>query len=236
MKYNLSNYRLKTIIDELGEEYKDFLVEYILDKTGQIDADQINPSDLIRLDVETKQTLRKDQSLHRNNRMLSLISLIGIMYALVGLMLMMLSELRGRIQNDTLLMISVVLIFLGLFVALFSLIYRNAIRTRRTSPHYLLRQKREISQYEIVNKWKEIEALIHELTPNEAALSLSSMIQDLRKTNIISEQDLQTIQCLLDLRNQVVHGSGESQNLSQAELRSILIESDRIISKMKKIV
>ena len=54
MKYNISDYRLKVIVDELGEEYKDLLIESILGDMHENDADLINPSDLIRLDVATK--------------------------------------------------------------------------------------------------------------------------------------------------------------------------------------
>ena len=45
MKYNISNYRLKGIVEELGEEYKDLLIEHILDDMQEVDADLINPSD-----------------------------------------------------------------------------------------------------------------------------------------------------------------------------------------------
>ena len=44
MKYNVSDNKLKIIIDELGEEYKDLLIERVLDDTHETDADAINPS------------------------------------------------------------------------------------------------------------------------------------------------------------------------------------------------
>lgn len=61
MKYNISDYKLKVIVDELGEEYKDLLIERILGDMHENDADLINPSDLIRLDVATKSNLRIDK-------------------------------------------------------------------------------------------------------------------------------------------------------------------------------
>lgn len=233
MKYNISDYKLKVIVDELGEEYKDLLIERILDDMHENDADLINPSDLIRLDVTTKSNLRIDKRVQRKNRMLSMISLLGIIYALFGLMLMMWSEVRTTIQYDSIMMMAFILIFMGLFVAMFSLLFKNMIRIR---PQYYRGQSHTIAPYEVVNKWKEIEALIHELTPEEDTLSLSSMVSNLKDTQIISEQDIKIINQLLNIRNQIVHGQDNKYNLSQEELRSILLQADKIIFKMKKIV
>lgn len=233
MKYNISDYKLKVIVDELGEEYKDLLIERILGDMHETDADLINPSDLIRLDVTTKSNLRTDKKVQRQNRMFSMISLLGIIYALLGLMLMMWSELRDTVRYDSIMMMSFVLIFLGLFVALFSLLFKNMVRMR---PQYYRGQIHTISPYEVINKWKEIEALVHELTPEEDTLSLSSMVSNLKDTKIISEQDIEIINQLLNIRNQIVHGQDNKYDLSQAELRTILLQADKIISKMKKLV
>lgn len=233
MKYNISDYKLKAIVDELGEEYKDLLIERILGDMHETDVDLINSSDLIRLDVTTKSNLRIDKRVQRQNRMFSMISLLGIIYALFGLMLMMWSEVSNTIRDDSMMMMSFILTFMGLFVALFSLLFKNIGRIR---PQYYRGQSHTISPYEVVNKWKEIEALVHELTPEEDTLSLSSMVSNLKDTKIISEQDIKIINKLLILRNQIVHGQDNKYNLSQAELRSILIQADKIISKMKKLV
>ena len=233
MKYNISDYKLKVIVDELGEEYKDLLIERILGDMHENDADLINPSDLIRLDVTTKLNLRIDKRVQRKNRMLSMISLLGIIYAIFGLMLMLWSEVRITIQYDSVMMMAFILIFMGLFVAMFSLLFKNMIRIR---PQYYRGQSHTISPYEVVNKWKEIEALVHELTPEKDTLSLSSMVSNLKDTQIISEKDIKIINQLLNIRNQIVHGQNNKYNLSQEELRSILLQADKIISKMKKIV
>ena len=233
MKYNISDYKLKVIINELGEEYKDLLIERILSDMHESDADLINPSDLIRLDVMTKSNLRTDKKVQRQNRMLSMISILGIVYALVGLMLMQWSEVKDIVRYDSMMMMSFVLIFLGLFVALFSLLFKNMGRIR---PQYYREKNYTISSYEVINKWKEIEALVHELTPREDTLSLSSMMSNLKDTQIISEQDIEIINQLLNIRNQIVHGQDNKYNLSQEELRAILLQADKIISKMKKLL
>jgi ABC-type transport system involved in cytochrome bd biosynthesis fused ATPase/permease subunit len=233
LKYNISDYKLKVIIDELGEEYKDLLIEQVLNDMNEIDADQINPSDLIRLDVTTKSNLRIDRKSQRLNRMSTLISLLGVIYALFGLMLMMWSELKDTIRYNNIMMISIVLIFLGLFVAIFSLLFKYMHRIR---PHNYKNKRFTISSYEIINKWKEIEALINQLTPEKEQLSLSSMVSNLEETKIISKEDTIVINDLLRVRNQIVHNQNKDFNLPQNELRSIFIQIDEVISKMKKII
>lgn len=106
----------------------------------------------------------------------------------------------------------------------------------RTRLQYYKGKRYNISPYEVINKWKEIEALVHELTPEEDTLSLSSMMSNLKDAQIISEQDIEIIKQLLNTRNQIVHGQDNKYNLSQTELRTILLQADKIISKMKKLV
>lgn len=233
MKYNISDYKLKIIVNELGEEYKDLLIERILDDMHETDADLINPSDLIRLDVTTKSYLRTSQKTQRQNRMFSMISLLGIIYALLGLMIMMWSELKHTILYNSTMMLSFALIFMGLFVSLLALLFKN---TFKIHPRYYMKQSHTITSYEVINKWKEIEALIHELTPEENVFSLSSMLTNLKDTKIISEQDIQIINRLLGIRNQIAHGKNAECDVSQTELRNILLQTDKIIAKMKKIV
>lgn len=232
MKYNLLDNKLKIIINELGEEYKDLLIERILNEMDEIDVDLINPSDLIQLDLFTKSNLRLEKKEQRQNRLLSMISIFGIIYTLLGVILMMWSELKETFRYDSIAMMSIVLMLMGIFITLFSLLFKNMMKIKN---QYNKKQSHIIFSYEIINKWKEIEALIHELTPQKDILSLSSMINNLKETKIISDQDIEIINKLLKYRNQIVHGQNNKYDLSQVELRIILLQADRVISKMKKL-
>lgn len=61
MKYNISNDHINGIVDALGEEYKDLLVEKALAQHGTYDVDQINISTLIKIDEKAKETLYNDE-------------------------------------------------------------------------------------------------------------------------------------------------------------------------------
>ena len=64
----------------------------------------------------------------------------------------------------------------------------------------------------------------------------TGMVKNLEDTKIISKQDVEAINQLLKIRNQIVHGLDNKCDLSQAELRTILIQTNKIIAKMKKMV
>lgn len=232
MKYNVSDYKLKVIVDELGEEYKELLIERILDDMHETDANLINPIELIQLDVKIKSSLRIDKKAQKQKWMHSLITLLGVSYTVLGLVLTIAIEMRHSVVNvryDAIMKMAFVLMLMGIVVLLISLVLK-------IWPQYHMRQNYTISPYEVINKWKEIEAMIHELTPDKDVFSLHSMVTKLKETKIISEQDIEIINQLLNVRNQIVHGQDDKCTLSQTELRNILLQTDKIIKKMKKIV
>lgn len=230
MRYNITDERLKMIVDELGEEYKDLLIANVLDNSSETDIELINISDVIRLDVNTKANLRSTKKYRRANRINTMVSLVGVMYALVGLVMLMLGELA---ENRTMMIMSLLLLFIGIFVALFSILIANFARNRlnnNSSRH------KEMDPIEIVNRWKLIEALIHELMPNDEALLFSDVLDVLVDTKMVSEDDVSIINRILFLRNHIVHNPGSKINASQTELKEILRQADKLIAKLKKFV
>ena len=77
MKYTISEQKAKMIIDELGEEYKDMLIERVLEETNEDDVDKISLSDLIRLDIATKAHLRSNKRVRNIRKMYSYIASFG---------------------------------------------------------------------------------------------------------------------------------------------------------------
>lgn len=233
MKYNISDYKLDVIIEELGEEYKNLLIERVLEDMREIDVDLINPSDLIRLDVTTKSSLRSGKREQKRYKMLTMIALVGIMYAMFGLLIMLWSEIRYIIKFDSAMFVAFIFIFSGLFLSLFSLVFRTMLKMR---PQYYKNKIHTISLYEIIDKWKELEALVNQLTPEKDSWSLTSMLENLKETKIISEDDVKIIMQLLNIRNQIMHGKEEDKVFSQVELRTVLLDTDKIIAKLKRLL
>ena len=188
---------------------------------------------LIRLDVSAKERLREDKKEHTKNKVLYLSSLMGLIYALLGLMLLMIGGYQLDLQDNSVVLMSFVLISIGLLTTVFSTLFRTVLKTKqRNSPNHT----KTISPYEVVDRWKEIEALIIQLNPNKDRMSLHSMISNLHEVGILSEQDSETINELLLARTAIVHTRKADLMLSPKELRMRLIEAEEIISRLKKLV
>lgn len=231
MKYSIKDNKLNIIIDELGEEYKDLLIEQVLDEMQEVDPDLINPSDIIGLDVSNKSFFRVDKKDKKKSHMMDTISILGNLYAIIGLILILLGCIRYNIQYNSWLIIPISLLSIGLSVS------GSALSCKR-----LLIEKQQknrgksyvITQYEVINKWKELEGLLNQLTPEQIS-SLHAMLLNLRNTRILSEHDLITVGQLLKARNQIVHGEDGKCELSQNQLKSIFQEIDNIIYKLERL-
>lgn len=231
MKYTISEQKAKMIIDELGEEYKDMLIERVLEETNEDDVDKISLSDLIRLDIATKALLRSNKRVRNIRKMYSYIASFGLVYVLIGVLLILYSLLDDRtLRDNSLQYISVVFILLGLLTTVFSVM----LLKKKTKSGYT--ENKIISEYEIINKWKEIEGLIIQLVPENNKLSLNSMIQQLSDTSIISSEDTEVIKRFLYIRNQAVHMKSTDYTFTQSELKTLFSKTDEIIRKMKKIM
>ena len=230
MKYRITNKNLASIIDELGEEYKDLLVEKLLFDSKCYDADTISLSELIQLDIQTKASLRNDK-MRRRDKMLSLVSLVGILYILLGLLFFIINSLNNLSYRDNYITtIAVIISIMGMLVSFLSLVMKSVLKnspSKKTNSTTLL--------YEIINKWKEIEALIYQLNPDNEKKSLRTMINNLLQNKIISQEDYDAILKLLKTRNKIVHATDEL-TLSQDELRELINNSNGVIKRLKKII
>lgn len=231
MKYNISNKKLELIIDELGEEYKDMLITKTLSNLNEIDVDEITPSELIRVDVEVKKRLNNDNAEYKRNRTLTLISLLGLMYAMIGVIMMMFDELDKYMFESPTNMIAILCTVIGLFISLMSIFMKlYPLRSRNNFSNNLL------AHYEIISKWKELEAIIIQLTPEENQSTLKKMIDYLEEIKIINTEDCLTINLLLNYRNRLIHSSNEKEVISLKESKELIKKVDDIIQKLKLLV
>ena len=92
------------------------------------------------------------------------------------------------------------------------------------------------SQYEIVSKWKEIEAIMIQLTPVENQSTLKKMIDYLEDLNIINNEDYQNIKQLLSYRNSLVHSTNEKDLIPNKQSKELIKKADDIIKKLKLLI
>ena len=232
LKYKLSNEKIKMIVEELGEEYKDLIITKALLESNKIDVDDIVASELVRVDVKIKSSFEIDEKEYRRRRVNALFSFVGILYAIMGLFLLMYKELDSLMIDNPTTMIAILSIFIGVFISMSSILFKLYPKRKYTNRY----NNSKAYLYEIISKWKELEALIVQLTPEEKQSTLKEMINYLLETNIIDSNDKEQIMEILNFRNRIVHYPEENIDFSMERVKNILRKTDDVIHKLMKIV
>lgn len=232
MKYQITNKKFNTILEELAEEYKDFLIEATLNEKNEIDLENISISDLTKIDIAIKEQLKNRNRENRINRICHSISLLGIIYSLFGFMLIMISEAGSRLTDNPLSSMAIICVFLGCIIAIIGILTKVLLSIRKSQI-----DKRTIMDYEIqiINKWRIVEGIIYQISPQNDKLSLRSMLNNLEQTKIISKDDLKTLNSLMHYRNKILHHSPREIEYSE-EIKIILDDTQELINRLSKII
>lgn len=230
MKYIISNKVKRDIINELGEEYKDIIIEKVLADTMEVDVDQVNVAELMRIDVSVKTKIRQEKRVEKRNRLFRITTSIGLLYTVFGFTVLIFRSFERANITDNVTMIGLLLSVFGMVMSALSMLMKTLpVTTYISRKHYT----ESDNMYEIINEWKEIEALLKELVP-EKAISYREMANVLVNSNMISTQDADTIIRLLSLRNTIVHE--KEMPLSNYEIRRLLSLSNQVIEKLRRIL
>lgn len=232
MKYQISNKKVNIILDELADEYKNLLIETALNQKQEFDVENITISDITKIDIETKERLKNRNRNNRVNRISQLISLLGIIYSLFGLMLIIISEVGNNFFDSSLSSVAVIFVFLGFIITVMGLMTKMLLNNKRSK----IRQKVTMDyEIQIINKWRIIEGIICQITPNNDKLSLRSMINNLEQSRIISKEDLKILNSLMSYRNKILHNAPGKIEYND-EIKILLENAQELIDKLSRIV
>ena len=228
MKYCINNKKINDVLDELGEEYKDLLIEKALSLHQEYDVDQINLSTIIKFDEKAKDTLLSSERIDTKIRLLSITNISGLFYSIIGIILGIF-ELSQPYSNDIMITVSFILVIVGVLLSLFSVILKD----NNNSFPPKIEETSNYFNFQIINTWKQIEGLLVQLTPAEENSSLNKMITNLSDIKLLSENDISTIKKLLYFRNQVVHSENIKKRYKTNEIKNLLRDSNMIIKKLE---
>ena len=230
MKYYITNQKLDLLINELGEDYKDLLIEKMLNDYQTTDIDNLPISELLKLDVSIKEHLVQDKQLEKRKRSITLIYSIGLMYGLLGIFVLFFQEFKYSFSENPTNMLAFIFIMMGLFISFYSLLIKNLIIKHRP---YTPKRNNTNNSYEYINLWKELESLMIQISPDTIPSSPSKLIQYLSESNFISSKDEVAIRILLNLRNEAVHSTSSPKPKLTHEEHSKIVKNIRaIISKL----
>lgn len=210
--------KIKKYLDELAIEYKELLYDYLISQTNNLD--ELNISELLRIDSEIKKPLFKSyRKFYKKSRLLLA---IGLTYMFIGFLVFILLIFL-KYEMEPLYIIQFILLAMGIFISIFSFIYSSVSYNKK-------REKEDIKllEFKIVTKWRELEEIVNEIDDTKENKTSTSIIGYLFNKNFIDKSNYITMKNFLRMRNEIVHNP--NHNYSAMEMKNMLNDVDNIIS------
>lgn len=229
LKYNIAEKKLQILIDELADEYKEFLIETTLEKTHEIDIDRIPASKLVETDAEIKTHLKNFKSNSRNNKIFMVVSFLCLLYISLGLVILIFSRIDSYYLNDPTKRVAFLLIFIGILAFILTCLIKYFFLLKPSKN----RKNSNLTDYLVISKWKMLEGLLYQLTPPDTNMSIRTMLNYLCTSNLLTKEEYRIILSFLELRNSCVHQKNTSF-YNDVKIHSLLEDVDVILNKLKK--
>ncbi|MBO7245284.1 MAG: hypothetical protein J6V56_00800 [Clostridia bacterium] len=232
MKYQITNKKLNIVLDELADEYKNLLIEAALNQKNEIQLENINISDITKIDIDIKERLKNRTRNHKINRISDSTTLLGMLYSLFGLVLISIASTEDTLIDSQLYPIAIICVFFGFIIAIVGMMIRLFMNSKNSK-----NKNRIIMDYEfqIISTWRTIEGLVYQVSPQNDELSLRSMLNNLEQSNIISKTDIKTLNTLMYYRNKILHNTSKKIEYSAEEIKHLLDKAQEIIIKLSNI-
>ncbi len=232
MLANSSNKQIGDFVDRLGEEYKEILVNEVLDSKKEKEISQDDMISILKLDNQAKSTLKLFYQKRLFHKYFKTVSILGGVYCFFALILLFLSLNNNNFFFGEKIS-SKIFYYIGLMSSLISLlssilvilIDKIDIRIFKLSKRYDLYR-------EVVILCKELEALSIQISPIDNKTDFNNNISHLMDIHLLSTQNIKTIEKLNLTRNQILEkGSSE---FSDKEIEQLILDSKKIVKRMEK--
>ncbi|MCC7523848.1 MAG: hypothetical protein IT250_03440, partial [Chitinophagaceae bacterium] len=178
-----------------------------------------------------KMKMETDKLEYRRKRFTTLLTMGGVLYTVIGLLVYLFQNKNFSIQTDLGLMIALV----GVFTFFLGFFYTQLLQRRseylRTNDDY----KEILFDYEIIQRWQIIENLGSKIMLkkgyNEKESKSIYGILNLLSEELIDENKAKDIKQLLTIRNKVLH---ESYHLTRTERNRYITMADDIIGILEQ--
>ncbi|MDR3059370.1 MAG: hypothetical protein LBU84_14685 [Prevotella sp.] len=235
--YNELNSGAKALLDSYFEDYRNKILDYIAEKA--IDKNrriaEFRASDIFEIQQTIEQSGNKSIRNDKKLRMFLMFSILGSIYALVGILFFYIqvrSSTRFFIQETDIIMglfpiMGILISFISSFMLFFTElnVKRISLKTYTFSHNeYLI---------EIIDIWNSIEKIaMSKYVENEnGTKSNVQAINWLMKTDDLSSNDRESLRKIINARNIAVH-KGDDNSLSRTELKEIINEGKNILKKL----
>ena len=196
--------KIESFLDALGEEYKQMLLEELIE--GSESLDNLSISKLVSIDAEIKRYIRRKRASIKYRRF----QFLGIAYVCTGLFILLMTEIISSFQNAQYLapegliqIMSLILCFVGIIATIIPLIrvqHHNIPSQAHSKPTKLI-------EYDVITTWRELEAICTDISLKNKTVSNRSVIHLLSQEQLINTEEEKELLAFLKIRNAIIHSS-----------------------------
>lgn len=222
--------KIERYLDDLADEYKELLLKRLLEVSGTIE--NLSVSDLLRIDNEIKKPLLSDY--RRQQRKKRVILMAGILYSIMGIMLLTMFEMVDSLRYEGMTLVALVITFLGLLMSLMSVMLPNSKNFFGKHEVRNTEDDRALLEYSVVKTWRELEGVAADIYMDSKAITTSSILSKFLQDNYINNDEAETLRGFLKMRNNIVHDTDNNYKLQ--EIKDMLKRAQSIINNLKKAI
>ena len=224
--------KIDKYLDELSAEYRTLLFNALVEQSGSVD--DLNISDLLRLDNEVKKRLRSDYKKYEKKRRVLFAG--GLGYMLCGEFMFLCFEITNlELSSDyAMSLLSLIIGFMGLIFCILSFALPTSSMTPKSKRSKSSEERIALAKYDVIATWRDVEGLVSDLAVDKAINTPRSAIAYLSDNNLIDQQEHIALRTLLKLRNEVTHSSDFPYTYD--EVRKIIADAQIVLSKLKKVL
>ena len=226
----INDKKIAMYLNELGEEYKDLLLETLLKKSNSVD--DLSVSELLRIDNDVKKYLQRQEDSRKNRKFL----VLGITYVLGGIFMYLFSEIIIKFDDMRYLspagliqLMSITMGFVGIIAAFYSFL-RSSPRDKLHKNISNDNENKKLLEYEVISTWRELEGICNDIALENDIVTRRSVINLLENENLITDDEKILLTHFLKLRNSIVHS--DEVEITMQEMRNVIKEVNEFIEKL----
>ena len=223
----INDAKIESFLDALGEEYKEMLLKELIEESDSLET--LSISRLVSIDADIKRYLAKK----KENKKIRRLQVYGILYLLLGLLLIFMSEIISNFRDlsylapeEMLQLISLTMCLAGALIMFIPMFVTSNKRIQRS------KSQQKLIEYEVIVTWKELEAMCADLLPKEKMIHNRSIIQLLSQEMLLDDEEEKDLLSFLKIRNSVIHSSNNKP--TEEEMRLGIKRANRIIANIYK--
>lgn len=220
-------------LNETMNELHDLLITKAnsIAQKGQTADKEISLRDIIEAKESLfKAKIEKEKADYRRKRMMTVISLTGALYSIVGLFIYVYQNQQFTLEKN----LGLVVAFSGILIIFVGFAYTQLLSRRyeekRLDSEYLTSE----NEFDIIKRWQIIEKLGSNLMRQKGfTANESKSINDILKflsLKLKSDKLYMEMRELLSIRNKILH---EDYELTKSERQSYLDKADKIIELLE---